>query len=134
MHLLKLNFFCPTLGVHFSGGVENFVRITFWFSTDFSGAFLKTISSDGNQFILCGTQTDFFGVFYLTLPVGGRMNIAEVVSMGMGFFVKVRTFQNGLSVNGICAGLIQSNRIKRSKHSHIGNNGSVIFCMTVTEG
>ena len=89
--------------------------------------------------VFLGANAQLFRVIQAALPVGGGMHIGKVVMMILMIMLMEPVIQQAAgdhrcSVAGIGAGLIQSHRIKGSKHAHIGDDGSVVLAMAIAIG
>ena len=67
-------------------------------------------------------------------PVGRRRRIGKVVAVDMRHMTELGIFDRRHRVDRIGAGNIERDRVKRRKHTDIGNDGRVIFGMTVAVG
>lgn len=90
----------------------------------------------GNQLILVSSETDLHCMGHTASPLRIRMSHMEmVVMLFISMFLKILTQDALLDrrhlVAQIRAGHIQSHGIKGRQHTHIGDNGNIIFRMAV---
>ena len=89
------------------------------------------------QVVLSRSKPDLLAVLQRFLPLDVWVAVQEAVVMVMPFRIRQMVTQLAvanrrclLAEVGTC--LIQSNRIERSKHPDVGQDGSVILIMAVT--
>ena len=75
-------------------------------------------------------------MFHARLPIAFRRGIDKMVVMivkmrCVHLIIKEASFINRLGIAGIGTSHIQSNRIKRSKHTNVRNNRYIIFTVAV---
>lgn len=92
----------------------------------------------GNQLIILASQADFYGVVDAGTPVGHREGVGKVVVMAVAvggqFISQLASGLNRHGVAGIGTGDVYRYRVEGSEHSHIRDNGQVVFRVAVTIG
>lgn len=86
---------------------------------------------NANQFIATASHADFLGMLGHHSPIGRGKNIAKVIAVRMFRLIQRTSFDKRLSIASICTGYIQCDRIKRGKHTDIGNNRHIILAMAI---
>lgn len=94
----------------------------------------KLLNSD--EFVLSGTDTEFFGMDEAGFPV--RVWVCHVEDIVIVFVVILRAdlalYIDWLSVCGIDTSLIKGDGIERCEHADIGDERDVIFGIAVAVG
>ena len=84
-----------------------------------------------NQLIFAVAHSHFDCVFQAAFPVGVWMRVSEMVVVAVFLFGEDAAADHRLTVDCICAGLIQSDRVKGSEHADVGDNRDIVFRVAV---
>ena len=89
-----------------------------------------------NKLIIACSDSDLFGVFKCFFPRGVRIAVLPYITVIMEMLVRhviaeLAVADGSRLLAKVYAGLIESHRIKRGKHSDIGNDRRVILSMAV---